>query len=81
MVTWVYPVPSQRFLNVERGRQKRKSECCDVRNIVLDLLLPTLKMEEEGHRPRHVGIPEKLQRAKKWILPESFQKGMILLTP
>lgn len=34
----------------------------------------TLKTEEESQQPRDVGTLQKLERAKKWILPRVFKK-------
>ena len=42
----------------------------------LDLPLLALKMEEEGHESRNVGDLYKLEKARKWVLPWSLQKGM-----
>lgn len=46
---------------------------CDYGKIIRDTTL--LKLEEKGYEPRYVGGLQNLEKARKWILPWSLQKG------
>lgn len=63
------------FLNVEEvGRKGGMSD------VILDLLLWLWKWRNRAIS-QDVAASKKLERAKKWVLPENLQKGMTPLTP